>query len=97
MNKFLTVLGAALLAGTALSGVARAGDELTVTSWGGAYSESQHKAYVEPYNAAGNKVTEAEYNGEVAKIKAMVEAKAITWDVIDVDTATALQGCAEFA
>ena len=31
--------------------------------------------------------TEAEYNGEVAKIKAMVEAKAITWDVIDVDTA----------
>jgi putative spermidine/putrescine transport system substrate-binding protein len=37
-----------------------------------------------PYNAAGNKVTEAEYNGEVAKIKAMVEANAITWDVIDV-------------
>ena len=33
----------------------------------------------------------------MAKIKAMVEAKAITWDVIDVDTATGLQACAEGA
>ena len=56
-----------------------------------------HKAYVEPYVAAGNKVTEAEYNGEVAKIQAMVDANAVTWDVIDVDTATAVQGCAQGA
>ena len=92
-----------LLATTALAvllmpaAAAFAGDELTVVSWGGAYSASQKAAFVDPYNAAGNKVTEAEYNGEVAKIKAMVEAKAITWDVIDVDTATGLQGCAEGA
>ncbi len=97
MKKLTILLGAALLAGTAFAASARAGDELTVVSWGGAYSESQRKAYYEPYNAAGNKVTEAEYNGEVAKIKAMVEANAITWDVIDVDTATGLQGCAEGA
>ncbi len=92
MKKLSILFTAALLAGTAFAASARAGDELTVTSWGGAYSESQRKAYYEPYNAAGNKVTEAEYNGEVAKIKAMVEANAITWDVIDVDTATALAG-----
>ncbi|HUQ38454.1 MAG TPA: ABC transporter substrate-binding protein [Aestuariivirga sp.] len=97
MKKLSILFTAALLAGTAFAGSARAGDELTVTSWGGAYSESQRKAYYEPYMAAGNKITEAEYNGEVAKIKAMVEANAITWDVIDVDTATALQGCAEGA
>ena len=97
MKKLSILFAAALLAGTALAASARAGDELTVTSWGGAYSESQRKAYYEPYMAAGNKITEAEYNGEVAKIKAMVEAKAVTWDVIDVDTATALQGCAEGA
>jgi putative spermidine/putrescine transport system substrate-binding protein len=97
MKKFTILLGASLLASTALSLTAQAGDELTVVSWGGAYSESQHKAYIAPYIAAGNKVTEAEYNGEVAKIKAMVEAKAITWDVIDVDTPTGLQGCAEGA
>jgi putative spermidine/putrescine transport system substrate-binding protein len=91
-----------LLATTALAVLlmptaAFAGDELTVVSWGGAYSASQKAAYVDPYNAMGNKVTETEYNGEVAKIKAMVEAKAITWDVVDTDTATALQGCAEGA
>jgi len=97
MKKLSILFTAALLAGTAFAASARAGDELTVTSWGGSYSESQRKAYYEPYMAAGNKVTEAEYNGEVAKIKAMVEANAITWDVIDVDTATALQGCAEGA
>jgi len=97
MKKLSILFTAALLAGTAFSASARAGDELTVVSWGGSYSESQRKAFYEPYNAAGNKITEAEYNGEVAKIKAMVEANAITWDVIDVDTATALQGCAEGA
>ncbi len=97
MNKFTVLFATALLAASAFSTAARAGDELTVTSWGGAYSESQHKAFIVPYIAAGNKVTEAEYNGEVAKIKAMVEAKSITWDVIDADTATAMQGCAEGA
>jgi putative spermidine/putrescine transport system substrate-binding protein len=88
-----TMLAAALFASTA----AFAGDELTVVSWGGAYSASQKSAYVDPYNKMGNKITEAEYNGEVAKIKAMVEAKAITWDVIDADTPTAMQACAEGA
>ena len=97
MKTVFTAVTAALVAATAFAGVARAGDELTITSWGGAYQDSQKKAYFEPYVAAGNKITEAEYNGEVAKIKAMVEAKAITWDVIDVDSATALQGCAEGA
>ena len=51
---------------------------------------AEHKAEV----ALANKVTEAEYNGEIAKIRAMVEAKAVTWDVVDVDTQTALAGCA---
>jgi putative spermidine/putrescine transport system substrate-binding protein len=95
MKKLLMSLSAALLAGSAFTGIARAGDELTVTSWGGAYSESQRKAFYEPYNAAGNKITEAEYSGEFAKIKAMVEAKSVTWDVVDVDAPTAVQGCAE--
>ena len=99
MKKFATLFGAALLSGTALLAVAPAyaADELTITSWGGAYQESQRKAYYEPYMALGNKITEAEYNGEVAKIKAMVEAKSISWDVIDVDSPTALQACAEGA
>ena len=96
MKKFATLLGVVLMAGTAMGAVkAYAGDELTITSWGGAYQESQRKAFFEPYIAAGNKITEAEYNGEIAKVRAMVEAKAVTWDVVDVDTQTILAGCAE--
>jgi putative spermidine/putrescine transport system substrate-binding protein len=98
MNKLTVLLAVTLLASSAFVATAPArADELTVVSWGGAYSKSQHEAFIAPYNAAGNKVTEAEYNGEVAKIKAMVEANAVTWDVIDADSPTALQGCAEGA
>jgi putative spermidine/putrescine transport system substrate-binding protein len=93
MKKLTMLFGAVLLAATALTS-ARA-DELTITSWGGAYSESQRKAYYEPYMKEGHKITEEEYNGEIAKIKAMVEANNITWDVVDVDTQTALSACAE--
>ena len=96
MKKFATLLGLALMAGTALGAAkAYAGDELTITSWGGAYSESQRKAFFEPYDKEGNKITEAEYNGEIAKVRAMVEAKAVTWDVVDSDTQTVMAGCAE--
>lgn len=89
-----------ILSATALccaTGLAQAGDALNITSWGGAYQNSQKMAYFQPYMAKGNTITEAEYNGEVAKIKAMVEAKSITWDVVDTDTPTVLQACAEGA
>jgi putative spermidine/putrescine transport system substrate-binding protein len=97
MKRLTGILGAVLLAGTALfaAAPAQAADELTIVSWGGAYSESQRKAFYEPYMKEGNKVTEEEYNGEIAKVRAMVEANNITWDVIDVDTQTVLAGCAE--
>ena len=96
MKRIAVLFGAALLAGTALYAVnAQAADELTITSWGGAYQEAQRKALFEPYIALGNKITEAEYNGEIAKVRSMVEANAVTWDVVSVDTQTVLAGCAE--
>jgi putative spermidine/putrescine transport system substrate-binding protein len=91
----LLMAGAAL---TALSfgGPAVAQDELTIVSWGGAYQESQREAFMKPYaKDTGTKITEEEYNGEIAKIRAMVEANNVTWDVVDVDTQTALAACAE--
>jgi putative spermidine/putrescine transport system substrate-binding protein len=98
--KLVSKVTIALVAGAAMIGFGQpnnvfAGDELTIVSWGGAYQESQRKAFFEPYMKEGNKVTEEEYNGEIAKIRAMVEADAVTWDVIDVDTQTALAACAE--
>ena len=78
--KILSKFALAILAGTALAVAALpikpalAGDELTITSWGGAYQESQRKAYFEPFMKEGNKVTEEEYNGEIAKLRAMWHA-----------------------
>ena len=69
---------------------------LTIVSWGGAYQESQRKAYYEPYaKEKGIKIVEEEYDGELGKMKAMKEAGNVTWDVMDVDTPHALAGCDE--
>jgi len=96
----------ASVSGLALTGVAAltltmtipaaAEESLTVVSWGGAYQESQREAYMTPFaKETGTKITEEEYNGEIAKIRAMVEAGNVTWDAVDVDTQTALAACAE--
>ncbi|MGL1921773.1 MAG: extracellular solute-binding protein [Hyphomicrobiales bacterium] len=72
-------------------------DELTIVSWGGAYSKSQLKAYHEPYTAkTGTAIINDESSGEaVAKLRAMNEAKNITWDVVDVVAADAMRLCDE--
>ncbi|HEY8013078.1 MAG TPA: extracellular solute-binding protein, partial [Dongiaceae bacterium] len=101
MKKTLMLAGALTVAGVTLALLAPAkpalaGDQLNITSWGGAYQMSQRKAYFEPYSKqSGTKITEEEYNGEIAKIRAMVEAKSVNWDVVDVDSGRAIQGCAE--
>lgn len=92
-NVSLVLAGAAAL-GLLATNAAQAQDSITVVSWGGAYSESQRKAYHEPYMAeTGVKIIEEEYTGDIAKMRAMVESGNVTWDVIDVDASTALAGC----
>lgn len=89
----LAVSAAALIGA---SSAALAADGLTITSWGGAYQKSQEEAYFKPYTAkTGIKITEEEYNGEIARIRAMVQSGKTTWDAVDVDAATAQQGCDE--
>ncbi|MBS7538603.1 ABC transporter substrate-binding protein [Ancylobacter lacus] len=93
--KTLKLTLSALAIAAACSSVAKA-DGLTITSWGGAYQKSQDEAYFKPYAAkAGVKITQEEYNGEAARIRAMVESGNTTWDAVDVDSATVQQGCDE--
>lgn len=62
---------------------AYAADKLTVVSWGGAFQEAQRKAFFEPFaKETGTDLTEGEWNGETAKIRAMVETKTVSWDVV---------------
>ncbi|WP_088280695.1 ABC transporter substrate-binding protein [Ideonella sp. A 288] len=87
----LVALIAALFAGPVL-----AQSQLTVVNFGGANANAQKKAYYEPFEkASGTKVVSVEYNGEQAKVKAMVEAKKVTWDVVELESPDVGRGCDE--
>ena len=89
-----TPLIAALAAFLALPVLAQS--QLTVVNFGGANGNAQKKAYFEPFEkASGAKVVGVEYNGEQAKIKAMVETKKVTWDVVEVESPDLNRGCDE--
>lgn len=70
--------------------------QLTVVNFGGANGNAQKKAFFEPFEkSTGTKIVPVEYNGEQAKIKAMVEAKKVTWDVVEVESPDVSRGCDE--
>jgi len=69
---------------------------LTVVSWGGAYTNSQVKAYHEPWEKKTNiKINSEDYNGGLAQVKAQVESGNVTWDLVDVELSDAVRGCDE--
>jgi len=86
-------------AAVAVAGVAVAADvELTVVSWGGAYTASQQKAYAEPYIAKnpGVRILNDDSSSDaVAKLRAQTEAGNVTWDLVDVVADQAIQLCDE--
>ncbi|EAR08045.1 extracellular solute-binding protein [Reinekea blandensis] len=72
--------------------------DLTIVSWGGAYSESQQKAYHDPYmemNPDINIINDESSAEAVAKLRAMNEAGNVTWDLVDVVASDALRLCDE--
>lgn len=94
MTKLLagTAIGLAIAAGS----VAANANELTVVSWGGAYTKSQVEAYHKPFiEKTGVKINSEDYNGGIAEIKAQVEAGNVTWDIVDVELSDAIRACDE--
>ena len=84
----------AIAAGVCLPAMAQS--QLTVVNFGGANGAAQKKAYFEAFEKSGaGKIQQVEYNGEQAKIKAMVETKKITWDVVEVESPDVNRGCDE--
>ena len=85
-------LSLAMTAGSAIA------QDMTIVSWGGAYSASQNNAYHKPYmeKNPGIKIINDESAAEaVAKLRAMNEAKNVTWDVVDVVASDAIRLCDE--
>jgi len=73
-----------------------AADTITVTSFGGAFSQSQIEAYQKPFSAkTGVKINAEVYNGGLAEIRAQVQAGNVTWDVADVEKQDLTGGCDE--
>ncbi|WP_409190569.1 ABC transporter substrate-binding protein [Bradyrhizobium sp. RDM4] len=101
MSKALRITGAwsvmALVAGALpLAQPVLASDQLTITSFGGAGQMATRKGQIEPFaKKTGIKITEDEYGGEVSKIRAMVESKSVSWDLVVADATAASQMCAE--
>ncbi len=96
IRNLSTLTAACVLAiGVASASNAKATD-LTVVSWGGAYTKSQVEAYHKPFEKKeGVKIKSENYNGGLAEIKAQVEAKNVTWDVVDFELSDAVRGCDE--
>lgn len=73
-----------------------AADQITIVSWGGSYSESQRHAFYEPFaEKTGVTVLEDEWQGDMAKIRAMVETKTYQGTVFDAESAHLVSGCDE--
>ncbi|SLN31052.1 Spermidine/putrescine-binding periplasmic protein precursor [Pseudoruegeria aquimaris] len=83
---------------TALTGLAFAASaqEVTVMSWGGAYTKSQVEAYHKPFTAEfGISVNSVDADNPATPIKAQVEAGNVTVDVADVEFSDAVRLCDE--
>lgn len=89
----LTAAAAAIVAGGAIA----QDKELTIVSWGGAYSKSQIEAYHKPYTEkTGVEILNEDKSANaLAGIRAQVEAGNVTWDVVDMLQADAQRACDE--
>jgi len=90
-NMTKSLLAVSLFMSSAVGAMA---EDLTIVSFGGTYQEVQDQAYFKPFAAeTGIKIVQGVYTGEISRIRAMVQSGSTTWDVVDVDSATALQAC----
>ena len=69
------------------SGGAAAGSSTTVTfiSWGGSYQEAETKAWIDPFQQESGVHVIQDSPTDYSKLRTMVEARRVSWDVVDVE------------
>jgi len=73
---------------------AAAAKDITVVNFGGANGAAQKIAFVEPFQNQGNqRVISLEYDGDQTKVKQMVGAGNVSWDVVEVESGDLGPGC----
>ena len=70
--------------------------QVTFISWGGAYQDAQEATAAKPFaTQTGITVKTDTYNGGIAQLRSQVEARNVTWDVVDMQLADATRACDE--
>ena len=96
MKHKTLVQGFAVAGAVALGAGSAWAADLTVVSWGGAYTASQQKAYGEPWEQkTGKKIHWENYNGGLGEVRTQVESGTVIWDIVDVLADEARVGCDE--
>ncbi|MCW5708062.1 ABC transporter substrate-binding protein [Shinella sp.] len=81
----------ALLSTTLLLAGNAAAEDLVFTSWGGTTQDAQKTYWADAFTAESNIAVTQDGPTDYGKIKAMVEAGNVTWDVVDVEGDYAVQ------
>ena len=81
----------ALAAAGLLASQAAAAEDMVFTSWGGTTQDAQAEAWAEPFTAESGINIIQDGPTDYGKLKAMVEAGNVAWDVVDVEFDYALQ------
>ena len=93
MRTSTLMAGAAALA---LSAGGATAQDLTVTSFGGAYGAAQKEHMIDPYmEESGTNILFEDYGGGVAEMKAQSESGNIQWDVVDIEVIDLERACSE--
>jgi putative spermidine/putrescine transport system substrate-binding protein len=90
-NVITKTLVAGAISTAMLAGAAQAA--VTLASWGGGYSASQQKAYIDTYGSG--EINMISYNGGLGEVRAQVESGNVQWDIVDVLPSQARTGCDE--
>ncbi len=91
-NKLMRLtLRHALLASVVVATPVAARADVNFTSWGGSYTASQQKAYVDTWDEG--EVNFINYEGGLDEIKIQVASGNVSWDIVDVLPHEARIGC----
>lgn len=96
LQRTVTIAVAIVLSASLPYAPVQAADPITITNFGGAFEAAASRAWFEPFTAAtGVRISKEQYDGGLAKLRAMVAAKDTIWDVIDLESNDAIVGCDE--
>ncbi|MEX2489181.1 MAG: extracellular solute-binding protein [Pseudomonadales bacterium] len=70
--------------------------DLTLVSWGGAYTRSQMLAFVRPFEEKNHiRMEVLDYDGGLAEIRSQVRSLNVRWDIVDLELSDAVRACNE--